>query len=220
MPERQVSIRDRVSAVVVNYQTPDLTETAVRSFRRFYPDVELLVIDNGSQDESPDVISQLSDELDITSIYLDDNRYHGPAMDLAMNRLRTPFVFLLDSDTITKKGGFMERMIDRAEPEDVYGAGKVVHVDRRGFAASDGIPVLVSAFMLLKRFLYHEFPPFVHHGLPALRNFEAAAREGYRLEAFEIDDYITHLGRGTAERYGYGLGLRSRIDYLLRRLGL
>ena len=210
---------DRVSAAIVNYQTPDLTETAVRSFREHYPDVPLLLIDNGSQDDSPELIARLAAELNVEPVYLDENRFHGPAMDLAMHRLTTPLVFVLDSDTVTERGGFLEKMIDLCVSRDAYGVGKIVRVDRRGFTAPDGIPVLVSAFMLLQREVYLSLPPFIHHGLPALKNFEAAAERGLRLQQFDVDTYVTHVGRGTAERYGYGLGLKSRFDYLLKRLG-
>lgn len=213
-------VLQRVSAAVVNYQTPDLTEAALRSFRRFYPDVELLVIDNGSKDASPELIRALSDELRLRTEFLDHNSYHGPAMDLAMHRLETPYVFLLDSDTITEKGGFLEPMLELVQAPDTYGVGKIVHVDQRGFAAPQGIPVLVSAYMLIEREVYHRLPPFEHHGLPALRNFKAAQREGYGLAQFAIEEYVRHLGRGTASKFGYGLGFRSRLDFLLKKLGL
>ncbi len=220
MYESTQPLSAHVSAAVVNYQTPDLTEEALRSFRRHYPDVELLVIDNGSQDSSPDLIRRLADELTLQTIFLQRNRYHGPAMHIAMSELQTPWVFLLDSDTITEKGGFLEAMLELGASPKVYGAGKVVHVDRRGFRADDGIPVLVSAYMLINRDIYHRLPPFVHHGLPALQNFEAAHRAGYHLEPFDIERYVRHLGRGTAARFGYGLGFRSRLDFLLKKLGL
>ena len=217
-----MSIEQRVAAAVVNYQTPDLLETAVRSFHNAYPDVRLLIIDNGSADESPEAVRRLQRELgpSITFRLLSENRFHGPAMDLALRELKSPFVYVFDSDTITKRTGFLEKMVDLAAGENVYGVGRIANVNKRGFADRSGISVLVSAFMLIDRNVYLRLPPFVHHGLPALNNFRAAAEQGYTLESFPVEDYVTHLGRGTAERYGYGLGLRSRLDFLLNKLGL
>jgi glycosyltransferase involved in cell wall biosynthesis len=211
-----------VSAAVVNFQTPDLIETAVRSFHEQYPSVRLLVVDNGSTDASRDVIRSVAADLGeaIQPLLLDHNRFHGPAMHLAIESLTTRFAYVFDSDTKTERGGFLEAMVDACAGETIYGAGKVVRANRRGFASPRGIPVLASAFMLLKRDLYLSLPPFIHHGLPALRNFQAAAERGYELAAFPIEDYVTHYGRGTAERFGYGLGVRSRIDYVLNKLGL
>lgn len=214
-------IEHRVSAAVVNFQTPDLLETAVRSFHATYPTVKLLVIDNGSSDRSPEIIRALRSELGSTieARLLEENRYHGPAMDLAMRELDTPLVYVFDSDTETLRGGFLEEMADLADPDDVYGVGRITSVNRRGFATKSGVPVLVSAYMLIKRRLYLDLPPFTHHGLPVLSNFTAAAERGHRLESYPIDEFVKHLGRGTAERYGYGLGIRSRLDYLLNKLG-
>ncbi|RMF60628.1 MAG: glycosyltransferase, partial [Bacteroidetes bacterium] len=74
-----------LTAVVINYQTPDLLETAVRSFHRAYPTVPLLVIDNGSQDDSRARIEALGQELGpvLTPLLLEENIYHGPAMHRA-----------------------------------------------------------------------------------------------------------------------------------------
>ena len=66
---------------------------------------------------------------------------------------------------------------------------------------------------------YETLPPFVHHGLPVLANMRAAHARGLRVAPFPIADYVWHKGRGTAARFGYGLGWRSRLDYLLHRLG-
>lgn len=212
-----------VTAVVINYQTPDLLEKAVRSFHHFYPEVPILLVDNGSRDRSRDLIAELARELEPATepLFVEENIYHGPAMHLALESVSTPHVFILDSDTETERGGFLEPMEDLLEKsERTYGVGHVVHVNQRGFAVSAGIPVLQSAYMLIKRSIYFQLPPFIHHGLPVLNNFKAAAAEGYHVEDFPVQDYVKHLGRGTAERYGYGLGLRSRLDYVLNKLGL
>ena len=217
-----MAIEDLVSAAVINYQTPDLLDTAVRSFHSHYPGVTILVIDNGSSDESPAVIEALSAELGsaIEARVLNENRYHGPAMDLALRELETDYVYIFDSDTETLRSGFLEQIMLLASRDGVYGVGQIVHVNKRGFAVKAGIPVLVSAHMLINRSVYLTLPPFIHHGLPALANFKAASERGLRLESYPISGYVKHFGRGTAERFGYGLGLRSRLDYLLNKIGL
>ena len=62
--------------------------------------------------------------------------------------------------------------------------------------------------------------PELVHGLPVLHNFRAAARAGYEVVPFPVQDYVRHLGRGTVSRFGYSLGLRSKLDFLLNKLGL
>ncbi|MDQ7041629.1 MAG: glycosyltransferase family 2 protein [Rhodothermus sp.] len=213
-----------VTAVVINYQTPELLEVAVRSFRQYYPDVSLLIMDNGSRDHSRQVIEQLLAEGkgNVQACWLPENLYHGPAMHRAMAMVSTPYVYFFDSDTETRRGGFLEPMVAALEADPLaYGAGRIVEVDRRrGFRKSGGMPVLATPYMLLRRTFYFRLPPFIHHGLPTIQNFRAAEQLGYRLISFPIETYVHHLGRGTAGRYGYGLGWRSRLEYLLYRLGL
>lgn len=210
-----------LAAAVVNYQTPDLLGDAVRSFKEHYPDVPLLIVDNGSEDGSPALVGRLARELPATeALRLEENIFHGPAMHRALTHLGAGHVYVFDSDTVTRRGGFLEEMqaLLTASPT-AYAAGQIVRVNRRGFRADDGVPVPASAYMLLDRARYLTLPPFIHHGLPVLENMTAAHARGLTLESFPVESYVDHLGRGTAARYGYGLGLRSRLDYLLNRLG-
>ena len=218
-----MSFLPSVLTAIVHYQTPDLLRDAVLSFRAVYPDVELLIVDNGSRDGSDAEVLRIAAEAGgpTRTQLLPVNEFHGPAMDRVLREASTDAVFFLDSDTITRRGGFLEPMREAVfAADDVVGAGKLVTVDRRGFAAPVGIPVPASAYMLIRRSLYLDLPPFVHHGLPVLAACAVAHRRRLRLEPFPVDTYVDHLGRGTAERFGYGLGLRSRVDYLLHRLGL
>ena len=208
---------------IIHYQTPDLLRDAVWSFRAAYPDADLLLVDNGSRDGSNAEVHRIAAETGgpTRTQLLPVNEFHGPAMDRVLREASTDAVFFLDSDTVTRRGSFLEPMLDAvfAAP-DVLGAGKLVTVDQRGFAAPVGIPVPASAYMLIRRSLYLDLPPFVHHGLPVLAACAVAHHRGLRLAPFPVDTYVDHLGRGTAERFGYGLGVKSRLEYLLHRLGL
>jgi len=214
---------DKVRTVVINYQTPDLIKIAVESLRKFYPSVKLLIIDNGSKDESKAVIERLKgecpDETDL--LFLNKNCFHGPAMDKALKTVYEEYVFFLDSDAEVKRGGFLEAMLDEMEKDkNAYGIGRMQIVNKRGFPAEEGITVLVPAYMMIRRSYYSDLPPFEHHGMPVLNNFISANEKGLRLISFPIEQYIDHKWRGTASRYGYGLGLKGKIDYVLNKIGL
>lgn len=219
----RVSSLPSVLTAIIHYQTPDLLRAAVRSFRAVYPEADLLIVDNGSKDGSEAEVLRIAAEAGgpTRTQLLPVNEFHGPAMDRVLREASSDAVFFLDSDTVTRRGDFLQPMLKAVfAADDILGAGKLVTVDRRGFAAPVGIPVPASAYMLIRRSLYLNLPPFVHHGLPVLAACAVAHRRGLRLESFPVDTYVDHLGRGTAERFGYGLGLRSRLDYLLHRLGL
>ena len=105
--------------------------------------------------------------------------------------------------------------------EKIYSVGKVDTVDKRGFiTAAVGIPTVRTPYMMINKNYYRRFHPFEHHGLPTLKNFADAHRLGFKLLNFPIENYIHHLGRGTAARFGYKLGIKSKIDYVLHKLGL
>lgn len=214
---------DNVCTVVINYQTPDLLQVAVESFRRFYKGTPLLIIDNGSRDQSKDVINNLAriapQKTDV--LFLETNIYHGPAMDRAINETNKEFVFFLDSDTETRQGGFLEAMYEKFQTSvQLYGVGRPLLVNKRGFYNPAGEQVLAPAYMMIRRSYYYKLPPFEHHGLPIMKNNLAARQKGYELQSFPIEEYIDHAWRGTASRFGYGLGWRGKLDYVLNKIGV
>ena len=213
-----------VTAVIINFQTPDLTHRALTSFRRFYPSTPLLIIDNGSADQSPDLLPRL-DPLGPTELLLNAaNLHHGPAMDQALRRITTEFVLFLDSDCEVIGGGFVERM-SAALLHDArnYAAGKRIVMNARGFdvgTSAGAHPYIRPICMMVRRELYLQLPPFEKHGAPCLANMIAATDRGLQLVHIPIEEYVRHDGRGTAARFGYRLGLKGRLNHLLNRLGL
>lgn len=214
-----------IQCAIIHYQTPDLLETAVRSFKTHYPDCALILLDNGSKDGSAEQVRVLAEEYPSTElICMDENIYHGPAMDHIMrNVAESELVFFLDSDTETRSSGFLEEMAALlSESGSHYGAGEVVQVNKRGFKSTEEgcAPILLTPYMLLRRSMYLDLPPFIHHGQPTLHNFRAANEKGYHLVNYKVSDHVDHLWRGTADRFGYGLGWSSKWDYLMNKLGL
>lgn len=213
------------TALITHYQTPELLGAAARSFKSWYPDTPVLIVDNGSRDGSETLLDELREEYPgtVEVMRLARNYFHGPALDLAIrSSVETEYVFTLDSDTETMKGGFLEPMIALLESgAERYSSGRVIRVNKRGFATRDGAYELCwIPYALFRRSLYLKLPPFEHHGVPNLRNGIAAARMGYTFHDFPVDGYVNHLGRGTADLYGYGLGVRGLAGRILDRYGL
>jgi glycosyltransferase involved in cell wall biosynthesis len=196
---------------------------AVKSFREFYPQTKLTIIDNGSKDGSRDAIKEiLISTSQFTDVLLiEKNIYHGPAMDKAMRESNEEYIFFLDSDTETHRGGFLEAMQEELErSEKIYGIGRYLTVNKRGFPDTKGIKIIVPAYMMIRRKVYLNLIPFGHHGMPVLKNFISAQEEGFELNSFPIEEFIEHRWRGTASRFGYGLGWRSKLDFVLNKIGL
>ncbi len=213
-----------IHAIVVNYSTVDLTRRAVWSLRSVYPDLHITIVDNGSPDGSADALSlEFGADQRVTVAGISVNLHHGPAMDHGIRRTEAPWVLLFDSDCIAYRRGFLEGMLNSAERHGAYLVGSVVYVDRHGFnvAAADrgGTKYVHPHCALVNRATYLTLPPFDKHGAPCLTNVLGAAERSLVLVDFPVSDYVYHMGRGTVERHGYGLGARSVLASLGRRLG-
>lgn len=221
-----MSTMNQLTVVSVNYRTPDLIARAVQSFREHYPHLPLLLVDNGSGDDSVDRLMALqAAHPDHTDLVLNtENRHHGPAMDQAVRTVDTPLVLFLDSDIVVRRGGFVEGMMRAlADVPRSYATGKRIWMNRRGFDVDEsagGTPYIRPICMMLRRPLYLTLPAFRRHGAPCLDNMRAAYQQGLQLIHFPVEDYIEHDGRGTAGRHGYRLGLRGRVNHLLNSLGV
>ncbi len=214
-----------ITTVIINFQTPDLLEIAVKSFKKNYPKQLLLIIDNGSDDEnrSKKVIDECCNTYESTeAIFLDKNIFHGPAMDLAIRKyVHTKYVFFLDSDTETKRDNFLEKMFEIIESnKKTYGVGEIIKINKRGYKSENGDKILLTPYMLLNIELYKKLTPFIHHGQPTIHNFKEAQQKGLKLVEFKISEYIDHLWRGTASKFGYGLGLKAKLDFILNKIGI
>jgi len=215
-----------ITTVIINFRTPDLTRRAVGSFRLFYPSLQLLLIDNGSEDESRRTVEQLRSLAPAnTEVILNaSNRHHGPAMDQALRSAGRPYVLFLDSDCEVLQGGFVEAMVARAgESRRNYAVGKRIFMNDRGFDVPEhhgGHPYIRPICMLVRRELYLQLPPFERHGAPCLANMRAAQASGFALVHFPVEEYVRHEGRGTASRHGYRLGWRGRLNHFMNKIGL
>ncbi len=215
-----------VTAVIINFRTPDLTQRAATSFRAFYPSTPLLLIDNGSGSTDAGELRRLAGDCgpETEALILPHNVHHGPAMDAALRHVASPYVLFLDSDCVVNRGGFLEVMTAQLTADaGRYAAGKKIMMDLRGFdlqGDQPGYPYIRPICMLVRREAYLGLPPFRRHGAPCLENMRAAVRNGLQLVHVPVEEYITHEGRGTASRHGYRLGLRGKINHLLHRLGL
>lgn len=221
-----MNISNTVTAVIINYQTPDLTINAITSFRKFYPNVQLVLIDNGSQDESVKILSDVQNTQPATTklVLNKTNIHHGPAMDQAIDLCSTDLILFLDSDCEVLRGGFIEAMVKMMlQDKQNYAVGKTEFLNKRGFLAKpnqESIRYIRPICMLIRKILYNELPKFQLHGAPCLDNMKEASSKNFGLIEFDITQFIFHKGRGTASKFGYGLGTRGRVNYMLNKLNL
>lgn len=217
-----------VTTVIINYRTADLFEQAIASFRQFYPKIRLLLIDNGSGDGKSDLVmnkwrSRQPDQTEL--LFNTRNLHHGPAIDQAARHAVTPFLLFLDSDCGVFNGGFVELMLEQAQASSLhYAVGRRIWMDHRGFdlpAETPGaIPYIRPICLFMRRETYLALPGAERHGAPLLENMREAVRRGCVLVDFPVEQYVSHVGRGTASRHGYKLGWKGKLNHLLHKIGM
>ena len=133
-------------------------------------------------------------------------------MHKAIHAVETPYVFTLDTDTETFRGGFLQQMVTLMKADDtLYALGWLRWVDK-----ISGVPLewhikkqppgkfiayIHPSSGLYRVSLYHTLAPFFHHGAPCLDNMRAATLRGLRVSSFPISDYVKHLKAGTRRMY-------------------
>lgn len=212
-----------ITVVVINHRTLDLTERCMSSLLLQYPEISVILTDNGSQDESTAYIQALGARCaNVRSILHPHNLHHGPALHHAIQAATSRLVFTLDSDCQVLQGGFLEIMLQVFSDPQVYAVGRMVHMNRFGYEIETEQPgslrYIHPSAMLLDRQKYLTLKPFFHHGSPGLDNMRSAVQVGWHLEHLPLQDYIYHQGRGTCSRYGYALGWRHVFEYFLNQV--
>lgn len=210
-PSISVDVASLITCIIVNFRTKRLTKQALTTFIKHYPSVHVTLVDNGSHDDSTNLVRQAGNVYSkVQAVLHDTNIGHGPAMHRAILSCDTDYVFTLDSDCIVNRGGFLERMLKRfiAHPS-LYAIGWLRHVNPyTGVAAPPGrvshtglIQYVHPHAAIYDREKYLSLPPFSHSGAPCITNMREANKRNMRIESFPIDRYVTHLVAGTRRMY-------------------
>ena len=116
----------RFTVITVNWNTAEFLRELLRGVEKFSPDAEVIVVDNGSSDNSRSLIRASN----VRSILLPINVGHGPALDIATSRVRTEFFATLDVDAFPVRGDWLEVLRAELDRGNVVVGGHM----HRGFA--------------------------------------------------------------------------------------
>lgn len=185
-----------ITGVVVCYKTPELINDSVLSIRRFY-DFPIIIVDHsphgGECHRKVDYLKQTVKN--IVPVHTNQNLGHGPGMNIGIEKSKTEFILLFDSDIVLKKP-CIELMMMNIEEKD-YGIGQVIKCDQNGFNSKTGIEYLHPHFALIKRSKYNIFAPFRNHGAPMLDTMKGLATSSVNVRHFPVYDFVLHKERGT-----------------------
>lgn len=118
-----------VTILVPHYKTLELTKLCLRLIRK-HTDLKkarVIVVDNDSQDESTKYLRTLSwiELIERKNIAGDPPPVsHGLALDLALERVKTPYVLSIHTDTLMKRKDWLEYILKYIEEKpNVAGVG-------------------------------------------------------------------------------------------------
>lgn len=193
-----------VSIIIVSYKTHALLKAAYESIRRFYPEVQVIIVDGSPKDTS---CYKYAKEIKgkFTRVFtLNKNIGHGPGMKLGIENCNTKYFLLMDSDVEILRSGVIEKMkihlefIHECQPDyTIYGIGPVMCVNETGVNSENGIPYLHPHFALIKKKAYLKFKPIINHGAPMLAAMKSLHEAGQFPFHFNVSRFIIHKERGT-----------------------
>ena len=225
-----------VTAIVVSYKIVDILKESLKCFRKFYPDMELIIIDGSSFDESSDWVYSFAKKDKKTRVVFNDyNIHHGPGMNSGLRLTNTPYAFLFDSDTNILKGGMIEKMLNVASlNQDFYSIGTLHNVNDYGIdtmipyessdiqnitdieGRSDDIQYIHPRAKLVQIKQYFKYYQFIKHGAPCVGAYKSIQNAGKQnlLFHFPVSEYIYHpTGKGgTVGKLGFNLYTKEELE--------
>jgi cellulose synthase/poly-beta-1,6-N-acetylglucosamine synthase-like glycosyltransferase len=108
--------QEQVTILVPNYRTPEITRICLRLLRKHTDpeQVKVIAIDNASGDESLEYLRSLSwiELIERPAAPADTPPLsHSRALDLALERVNTPYVLSIHTDTFVKRDDWLEILL-------------------------------------------------------------------------------------------------------------
>lgn len=118
-----------VTILLPNYKTPEVTKICLRLLRKNTDcsRIHVIAIDNDSGDESLDYLRSLS-WIELierkTSDDVSPSASHANALDEAMQRVTTPYVMSIHTDTFMRRPDWLDLLLDKIKSdENIAGVG-------------------------------------------------------------------------------------------------
>lgn len=233
---KQWSEKD-ITVLICQRKTKDLIQLCLESLLRFYPDINVLIVDGESGDDSlryikyKELITPNVRVWERLGKVLGKHTSHGVTMDEALrNQIKTKYVLIMDSDVIIQRGGWIEEMLNQFASDDkLYATGTLMLVSRSGEACSlpkDDSDILRYAHpscSIINREMYIGLKPFGDHGAPCVWNMISAEDAGLNIGYYPVDKYVAHLSGSswteprTIWRHDFGVLIRPFVTFVVEQ---
>lgn len=102
-----IALYPKVSIIIVTYNNLDLTKLCIESVygRTIHPNYEVILVDNGSTDGTPDYLGQINVSYPNSKVILNErNKGFAPASNQGIAVASGEFIVLLNNDTVVTRG--------------------------------------------------------------------------------------------------------------------
>jgi len=205
----------RITGITVCQNTKDFMERSYNSIRKFHPDMPIIIIDGSDPGDPCATYVRGLASIITTVISLGYNIGHGRGLCMGIDKAKTPYALIFDSDIEMLKSP-VEAMLAMME-EDTFGVG---YIEKTGFdgyvygvhanhVGEGWMPYLHPYFQLINVDNYKKYHRYVHHGAPCFLTMLDIYKKGLSnkiLKEFpglghswegEPKEYIHHIPRGT-----------------------
>jgi len=190
-----------VTGITVCWNTKDLIERAYNSIRKFYPEMPIIIIDGSdAADPCAGYVRRLASNK-TTVISLGYNIGHGRGMCLGIEKAKTPYALIFDSDIELLKP-CVQDMLAMME-EDTFGVGDVDetanrsrHINWTRNPINGSIRYLQPSFQLIDIRNYKKFYPYVHHGAPCYLTMLDIHQRGLSGKIIKVFPGLGHFTEG------------------------
>ena len=124
---------DRVSIIIISYNHEQFIEKAIESVLfQTYKDIELIIVDNNSSDNTREILNQYKDVYNIKVIYLENNTGITGGINEGLKYVSGEFVSFFASDDIMVSNR-IELQVNalRKEPEAIACFGNMLRINKR-----------------------------------------------------------------------------------------
>lgn len=110
----------KVSIVVCAWNEENTIEDVLRKIHQYNPDREIVVVDDGSVDRTPEILLKLKKEFDLTVINLPENTGKSNAMVIGVENASHEVILFFDADMVGIREEHFHQLLDPVigeEPE-------------------------------------------------------------------------------------------------------
>ncbi len=190
----------KVSVILPSYNGSKFIKKAIRSvLAQSFKDLEFLLIDDGSQDHTPEIIQEFSlkDER-VRAVRLESHKGFQAALNWGLSLARGEYVARIDDDDLWIDEDKLQRQVEflDSHPDHVLVTTAYIIVDEGGRELHRHLPPQTDA-EIRKRLLWANV--FIHSAL-MFRREPALTLGGYSYAKVHGDDYDLCLKLGTQGR--------------------